>query len=90
MLMFTREYTDGRYVFMAMPILGKGNMVTLEDKLKGASLKQYFTTDDETALALFESMMSCYNDKGAEHLELYKSKDNIAAEYDNRIEQKIE
>lgn len=90
MLSFTREYTDGRYVFMAMPILGRGNMVTLEDKLRGVSLKQYFTTDDEAALALFESMMQCYNERGPENLEMYKSKDNIPGELNSRIENKIE
>lgn len=89
MLSFTREYTDGQYEFMASKFL-EGNIVVLQNKLTGVVLKQYFTEDDETAIALFESMLMCHRERGNEALEKYTSKEHISEELNGRIIKKVE
>jgi len=80
MLTHSREYTNGKYGLIIIPI-GEGNLVKLDDIENDFNLKQYFTKDDETAFALFESMLELINTLEFEKLKAYNIKDLLPEQY---------
>ena len=80
MLTHSREYTNGKYGLIIVPI-GEGNLVKLDDIENDYNLKQYFTKDDETAFALFESVLDLINRMEDDKLLNYKCKDHISEQY---------
>ena len=80
MLTHSREYTNGKYGLIIVPT-AEGNLVKLDDTENDYNLKQYFTKDDETAFALFESMLELINRSEDAKLLNYKCKDHVSEQY---------
>jgi hypothetical protein len=77
MLAHSREYTDGKYYYAVIPFEGIGHVIILEDTLAKETLKKYFTEDDESAIAVFESMIQLQEERGNEELKNYKLKERL-------------
>jgi len=93
MLKHSREYSDGKYRYAIIPLREDeeyGNAVILENVLENRPLKKYFTNDDETAIAIFESMIELHDDRGAELLEKYKIAEILSKEYSGRVTVELE
>jgi hypothetical protein len=85
MLAYTREYTDGKYYYALIPMKDMGNVVILENKLTNTLLKRYFTTDDEAAIIIFESLIDLQEERGSEEVEKYKISDMLGKEFASRV-----
>jgi hypothetical protein len=77
MLAHSREYSDGKYYYGIIPIEGMGHEIVLKNLLTEETLKKYFTEDDESAIAVFESMIQIQEERGNVDLENYKLKDQL-------------
>ena len=89
MLKFDRIYSDGKYKFTAGPMgtkEGMGNIIKLENILENVLLKEYTTKDDETAIALLETLMMVYHERGEEELLTYSYKIHLPDILQNKIE----
>jgi len=53
-------------------------------------LKKYFTEDDDSAIAIFESMIECQFNEGDDLLLKYKVSERLAGEYSNRVKVEVE
>jgi hypothetical protein len=90
MLEHSREYTDGKFNYAVIPVKNVGNVVILENELSGKTLKKYFTEDDDSAIAIFESMIECQFNEGDDLLLKYKVSERLAGEYSNRVKVEVE
>lgn len=90
MLAHSREYNDGQYYYAILPIENLGNLIVLHNELTETPLKKYFTEDDESALAIFESMIECQFNEGNSMLEKYKVGERLAFEMTSRIRVDLE
>jgi hypothetical protein len=77
MLAHSREYSDGKYYYGIIPFEGIGHEIVLKNMLTKETLKRYFTEDDESAIAIFESMIQLQEERGDVELENYKLKDRL-------------
>jgi len=85
MLAHSREHSDGKYYYAIIPFEGLGNVIVLENQLTKTTLKKYFTEDDETAIAIFESLVELQQDRGDVELENFKVKDRLQFEFTSRV-----
>jgi hypothetical protein len=76
MLLFPREYTDGKFVYMIIPVENM-NIVKLFDKIEKKLLKEYETEDDEAALYIFQSMIDTQERFGYPDLLNFKMKEQL-------------
>lgn len=89
MLKFDRVYSDGKYNFTAGPMgkkEGMGNIIKLENLLENKILKEYTTKDDEAAIALMETMMIWYHERGENELLAYNFRQHLPEPLQNKVE----
>ena len=81
-----RNYFDGRYDFNMKPHNNVNYIVSVEDKMSDVpSLKEYVTEDDDTALAVFESMVEIYMQFGEVNLINYKVAEQLQSRYSELV-----
>jgi hypothetical protein len=85
MLAHSREYTDGKYYYAIIPFEDAGHVIVLENTLAKETLKKYFTEDDESAIAIFESMIQLQEERGDIDLENYKLKERLQLGLTERV-----
>ena len=82
-----REWKDGRFQFVLVPIKDVGYMIKVDDNIKQQpNIKQYFTKDEDAAMGTFDALIGCYNREGETALERFDITDRLSVVYYRQID----
>lgn len=80
-----REWNDGRYKFKIINA-GPGYIIRLDDGFnKDYNMKQYYTTDEESAMGTYQALIGCYEREGEEALRNFDIMDRLGRNVTSRI-----
>jgi hypothetical protein len=89
MLTFNREYKDGKYVYLLIPVKNT-NYVKLIDEIDKKMVKEYKTEDDEAALYIYQSLIDIQERFGYDFLLNFKVKDQLPGYLVSNVEVIVE
>lgn len=72
MLTYNRKHEDGKYVFEMKIVDNEDYIISLFNVIDSIMLKEYKTRDDDSALAIYDTLIDVYLNEGEEKLQKFE------------------